>query len=263
MDDARLHFSGSPVLERRPSWSIDNMVGQPSVHDHQGNKTSESEYDDRNIGVESEAESDGENRLLQGILTDISPVKLNPVMFPSKPRSKMTMEVVIPTPHKRPITPSKAVDSEEGSPSDCPTDDLSKSVAVRRGRRITKRSDKAEEAIRSASKGSRGTVRAVETVASKASASKPIQLAEGAANAQDSDQLNVPQFNDAQHVLPDEPHHPPAYDADIESLRVELEAEIEDIADMYLRSSRAGEGQNEMLREWSEQWSQLFLAKLY
>ncbi|KAG8703367.1 hypothetical protein FRC11_010793, partial [Ceratobasidium sp. 423] len=183
---------------------------------------------------------------------------LNPVMFPSKPHSKMTMEVVIPTPHKHPITPSKVVESEEGSP-----DDLSKSVAVRHGRHITKRSDKAEEAIRSASKGSRGTVQAVEMAATKASVSKPIQLVEGAANAQDSNQLNVPQFDDAQHVLPKEPHHPPAYDADIESLHVELEAEIEDVADTYLHSSRAGEGQNEMLREWSKQWSQLFLAKLY
>ncbi|KAG8683465.1 hypothetical protein FRC11_013536, partial [Ceratobasidium sp. 423] len=147
------HSLGSPVATRLSSESIDNTVGQLDVCESTGNETWESDREERNIAAESEPESDGENLLPRSILTNISPVKLKPVTFSSKPRTKMTMEVVIPTPRKRPTTPSNVADSGEGSAGNSPTDDLSKSVANRRGKRTNKRSDKVEEAIRSASKG--------------------------------------------------------------------------------------------------------------
>ncbi|KAG8683466.1 hypothetical protein FRC11_013537, partial [Ceratobasidium sp. 423] len=111
--------------------------------------------------------------------------------------------------------------------------------------------------------GSRGTVRAIETTASKASAARLIQFAGSSANAEDSNQLQALQFDDAQHMLPDTSPFQAVMDSDFEQLRVELKAETEDVADTYVRTSKAGEGQNEMLRKWSDTWSQLFLAELY
>ncbi|KAG8702894.1 hypothetical protein FRC11_011135, partial [Ceratobasidium sp. 423] len=227
--------------------------------------------------LKSDSEDETQVEFPRTILTDISPVKLKPVSSQSKPQSKMEVEVVIPTPRKPRASPTSLGSSQQAPAGEPPKDELDESVARRRPKRSIGRSAQAAEAIRLASKekgrsgpkafdvqrtGARGAVRVTETAASKAGVSTPFTFSESSPACTDVDQLvaaelaNDPAFPNVQPS--DQP-----LDNEMEELRVELEAEIEDTADTYVHSPTGGQGQNEMLQEWSEKWSQLFLSELY
>ncbi|KAG8687641.1 hypothetical protein FRC11_006865 [Ceratobasidium sp. 423] len=107
-----------------------------------------------------------------------------------------------------------------------------------------------------------GAVCITETAASKAGVSTPFTFSESSPAHTDIDELiaaelvNDPAFPNLQPS--DQP-----LDNEMEELHVELEVEIEDTAHTYVHSPMGGQGQNEMLQEWSEKWSQLFLSELY
>ncbi|KAG8714484.1 hypothetical protein FRC11_008286 [Ceratobasidium sp. 423] len=101
-----------------------------------------------------------------------------------------------------------------------------------------------------------GTVWAIETTVSKVSAARPIQFAGSSANAKDSNQFQALQFDDAQHMLPNTSLFQAVMHSNFEQLYGELEAKTEDVANTYVHTSKAEEGQNEMLCEWSDTWSQ-------
>ncbi|KDN40412.1 hypothetical protein RSAG8_08175, partial [Rhizoctonia solani AG-8 WAC10335] len=110
--------------------------------------------------------------------------------------------------------------------------------------------------------GTRHSVRITETASSQAAASAPIVLADNPLTQSQLDELVVLEFA-AEEANPAVQHSEPQPDSELEQLCVQLEEEIQDSADTYTVPRKSGEGQNEMFREWSNKWGQLFLVEIY
>ncbi|KDN34347.1 hypothetical protein RSAG8_12552, partial [Rhizoctonia solani AG-8 WAC10335] len=190
---------------------------------------------------------DDPDQTLGQILTDVSPVKLKAPGYPVKPRPRMTMEVVIPTPRKLRVgrTAEMAGPSSASSAEDSPTGNAS-----------------LISFDRTLHTGAQKTVGVTKSAASKAAPSAPILVADAQLTPGQVQQLVTAEFG-ADEGYDEFPPLNTRTQKEVDELCVELEAEIQDTADNYIRTSAAGEGQNEMLLDWKNNWGQLFLAEMY